>query len=122
MGGNYWIDLRNDSQVDLGVDYWLDMGGDYWLDMGGDYQVDMGGSSQLDLRDDCQFYLREMGGYIFRDLHFFQVNYSFSYSCCLFLFQSWLTGDVIACAIDCDEGTVTFYRLDFKAFLREVTF
>ncbi|XP_067938284.1 E3 ubiquitin-protein ligase RNF123-like [Watersipora subatra] len=24
--------------------------------------------------------------------------------------ESWLTGDVIACAIDCDEGVVTFYR------------
>ncbi|CAC5401067.1 unnamed protein product [Mytilus coruscus] len=24
--------------------------------------------------------------------------------------ESWTTGDIISCAIDCDEGTVTFYR------------
>ncbi|KAJ8302173.1 hypothetical protein KUTeg_021160 [Tegillarca granosa] len=24
--------------------------------------------------------------------------------------ESWLTGDVISCALDCDNGTVTFYR------------
>ena len=27
----------------------------------------------------------------------------------LFL-QCWLVGDVITCAIDCDKGTITFYR------------
>ena len=24
--------------------------------------------------------------------------------------ESWLTGDVISCCIDCDEGSIRFYR------------
>lgn len=28
----------------------------------------------------------------------------------LIFFQAWLAGDVITCALDCDNGTMTFYR------------